>query len=68
MKLDTWIEKTGPKVIAKKFRVDPSTVSYWRSGTRCPNPRRLYKIHQMSGGKVSYKEMIEHFVPAASRK
>ncbi len=61
MKLNTWIEKTGPKIVAKRMKVDPSTVSLWRRGKTFPRAKRLMQLHRLSGGKVSFKEMINHF-------
>lgn len=62
MKLNKWIEKTGPKKVAKLLRVDPASVSNWKLGRSCPRPKKLHKIHVLSKGQVSYKEMVLHFV------
>ncbi len=62
MTLRTWIEETGPKVIAQKLKVDPSTVSAWRNGQAFPRPKRLVQLHQLSKGKVTYEAMIQHFL------
>lgn len=64
MKLDTFIEKTGPKLLARKLRVDPSTVSNWRRRRSFPRPKKLMQIFVLSEGKVTYEEMIHHFVGA----
>ncbi len=62
MRLDTWIKSTGPRVVARAMNVDPSSVSAWQNGYMCPRPKRLVQIHKLSKGKVSYAEMILHFV------
>jgi transcriptional regulator with XRE-family HTH domain len=67
MKLSTWIQDTGPKEIAKKIGVDPSTVSNWRQGKAFPRPRRLMQIFALSKGKVTYAEMVHHFVGRSAR-
>jgi hypothetical protein len=61
MKLDTWITEVGPKVIANKLQLDWSTVRRWRTGTNAPGPKQMVILHKMSGGKVSYEDMILHF-------
>ncbi len=62
MTLETWIKKTGPKEVARLCAVDPSTVSYWRTGKALPRPHHLIRITQVSNGLVTYKQMIEGFV------
>ncbi len=62
MKFNTWIEHTGPKVIAKALKVDPSTVSLWRLGKSLPRPKHMISIFRMSKGQVTFDEMIRHAV------
>ena len=64
MTLRVWIRETGPKVVAAKLGVDPSTVSSWRIGRAFPRAPMLYKIYKASGGRVTYREMVHHFVNA----
>jgi DNA-binding transcriptional regulator YdaS (Cro superfamily) len=59
MQLNIWIEKTGPKKVAKLLRVDPSSVSQWRTRGVLPRPRIMIKINKLSGGRVTYEEMIQ---------
>jgi DNA-binding transcriptional regulator YdaS (Cro superfamily) len=66
MTLNKWIIKTGPKKVAKLLRVDPGTVSQWKTLDACPRPRAMVKIHQLSKKQVSYQSMIESFVKANS--
>lgn len=61
MTLSNWIIREGPKNIAKKLRVDPSTVCLWKKGRAFPRAKTLVKIHRMSRGKVTYAEIIEHY-------
>lgn len=61
MRLDAWIIKTGPKIVAKKMKVDPSTVSSWRTRKAFPRPDKLRQIYKLSEGKVTYEEMVHHF-------
>ncbi len=62
MRLDVWIEKTGPKEVAKQLKVDPSTISNWRTGKSFPKPERLVQLYKLSMGRVTYAEMIQHFL------
>lgn len=68
MTLRDWIEKTGPKKVATILKVDPSTVSAWKTGTNQIPPIRMYEIHKLSKGKVSYKTMIEHYVKSPAKR
>lgn len=62
MKIDLWIKEVGPKKVAKLLRVEPQTVSAWRTGIACPRPQKMVQIKKVSKGKVDYKDMIEPFV------
>lgn len=64
MKFESWIKKTGPKNIARALNVDPSTVSNWRTKKSFPRPEKLKRIHQMTKGRVSYEEIVNHFIGA----
>jgi hypothetical protein len=60
----------GKKVIpalTKHFKVTEACLYHWRRGVSLPRAPQMVQIVQMSGGKVTYKEMIETFV-ANSRK
>lgn len=59
MKLETWIVKTGPKKAAQILDVDTSTISRWKTGRSLPPAKVMFKIHKVTKGKVTYKEMIE---------
>ncbi len=59
MTLCDWIEKTGPKAVAKLLKVDPSTVSLWRNGKSTPTTKMMKKINEVTKGKVTYKSIIE---------
>lgn len=67
MTLVTWIEKTGPKNLAKKMRVDPSTICNWKLSKSWPDPKRLLQINKMSGGKVTIVSMVHHFAKRKKR-
>lgn len=62
MRFDDWIKEVGPKEVAKKLKVDVSTVSHWRNGDAFPRARFCKQIFQMSEGRVSYGEMVEHSI------
>lgn len=62
MTLHDWINRTGPKEVAKTLGVDPSTVSQWRTYRACPRPRYMLAIHKLSKGEVSYESMVVRFV------
>lgn len=64
MTLENWIVKRGPKNVARLLKVDPATVSQWKTKDCCPRPRFMVRIHELSKGKVTYKTMIENFVNA----
>lgn len=68
MTFKNWVETTGPKNIAKKLKVDPSTVSQWKIGKTCPPARVLIWFHQESKGKLTYPEMLRHFAKSKARK
>ncbi len=61
MTLKTFISKRGYKEIAKELNIDPTTVCNWKNSKRFPRPKYLVWLHQKSGGKVSYSEMIRPF-------
>jgi len=64
MNFARWIEKTGHRKVAAKLKVDPSTVSLWAARSSLPKPATMKEIVKVSGGRVSYKEIIEPFVNA----
>ena len=68
MTLRDWIIETGPKKAAKLLKVEPATISYWKTGRQLPRPKYMVKINQLSKGKVSYKEMIETAARKQARK
>lgn len=57
MTLRVWIEKTGPKKIAKALKVEAGTVGLWKSGV-LPRPGTMVEIFAMSKGKVTYRDMV----------
>lgn len=59
MTLCDWIQKTGPKAVARLLKVDPSTVSLWRNGRSVPRAETMLKIHTITLGKVSYRSMLK---------
>lgn len=61
MTLAQWIETTGPKIVSKTLRVDPSAVSAWRNGHSCPRPKYLVRINAMSKGRVKIDSVIRQF-------
>jgi DNA-binding transcriptional regulator YdaS (Cro superfamily) len=58
MRIDKWIEKTGPKKVAQLLNVDASTVSNWRTGKRFPSSKNLFAIRRLSKGKVTVEETL----------
>lgn len=61
MLLRDWIIKTGPTKVAKLLKVRPQTVSQWRLTDALPKPTTMVKIYKLTKGRVSYKNMVEHF-------
>ncbi len=68
MTLRAWIEKKGPKEVAKLLKVDPATVSLWRAHRSLPRPRFMVAINRLSRGKVSYQQMVLSVVRASALK
>lgn len=65
MTVTQWIETGPPKQIAKKMKVEPSTVSLWRHGRSCPKPKSLIKMHELSG--IPYEDLVRHFANGRRR-
>jgi transcriptional regulator with XRE-family HTH domain len=61
VKLDKWIEEIGPRKLARILSVEPSAISHWRNGKAMPRPDKMIKIHKLSRGRVSYREMVLNF-------
>ena len=63
MKFSDWLdaEKGRAKAVADHFDVTASAVTQWREGV----PReRMRPIHALTGGAVSYEEMLPEKVRA----
>lgn len=67
MTLRNWIEKTGPKEVARLCGADPSTVSNWKLGVALPRPETMVRIFRLTKGKVTYQIMVEGFVNGGKR-
>lgn len=61
MSLRAWLHWTGTKRVATKLGVDVTNVRQWKRGHCLPRTNVMVKIHKLSGGRVTYKEMIERF-------
>ncbi len=57
--LKEWIEQTGPEKVAKLLDVNVSTVGHWHRGYCAPRDEVKVKIKKLSGGAVTYDDMIE---------
>ena len=59
MTIQKWVQTIGGQdKAAKVLGVDRSTVSLWITQGVLPRPKTMIKIHKISNGKVSYKEMV----------
>lgn len=68
MKLTNFIESYGPKKLAVKLGVDPAAISKWKKKKSFPRPKILKTIYSLSKGRVTYKDMVEHFLSKRSNK
>ncbi len=59
LSLKEWIERTGPEKVARLLGVNISTVGHWQRGYCNPKDEVKIKIKKLSGGLVTYDEMIE---------
>lgn len=62
MNLSNWIKEVGQSNTAKKLGISTATVNHWLKYKALPRPLLMIKIHELSCGAVTYKEMIEDFV------
>lgn len=60
MTLKDWARKEEPYKLAKQLGVTPSTIYYWITHNKLPRAKVMVKIHKLSGGKVTYKSMVEN--------
>lgn len=68
MTLHAWIEKTGPKKVAKLLKVNESTVSRWRSYQSLPRPNKLMKIKTLSKNKIKTADVVATFTKRQASK
>jgi ribosome-binding protein aMBF1 (putative translation factor) len=59
LSLKDWINDFGVQELAKKMKVQPSTVRHWRNGHCLPRTDQMRKIRRLSKGTVSYERMID---------
>lgn len=58
MKFNTWLDAEVGRLknIADAFQITPSAVSQWRANGIPPD--RMRAVHDLTGGDVSFEEMI----------
>lgn len=61
MTLKEFINERGTSSTAKALKVTMSRVSNWKAMKCLPDDRLKMKIVKLSGGKVTYAEIIEPF-------
>lgn len=67
--LNDFIESIGSKKLAKKMKINRRTVNYWQVGHCWPAVKQMIQLRKMSGGALSYEEMIDNNGPkGAGRK
>lgn len=60
MTLKEWVaDRGGPVVVASKLGVTRQAVLYWLAGKATPRPPMIFKIVQLSGGKLTYRQILE---------
>lgn len=59
MKLRTFIESYGQRNLAIKLGVPDSTIHNWRYARKLPRLEEMVRLHKLSGGRVSFKEIVE---------
>ena len=61
MTLEHWITEVGPSTVAKRLRIKQTTVCNWQKYRALPRAKMMVRIHKISFGAVTYKEMVEDF-------
>lgn len=57
-----FIVEIGPNKLARKLKINESTVRQWRRGYCLPRAEYMLKINRLTKGRLTYAEMIEtHF-------
>lgn len=56
---EEWIDRKGPKALAKKLGVTHHTVLHWRSGRCDPRVHVMRKIKRLTRGEIGYDQMID---------
>ena len=60
MKLSVWIAENGGRTrVAKKLGVTTAAVHYWLTSRATPKWSTIYKIHTLSKGRVTSREILE---------
>lgn len=72
MKLSVWIDQNGGRsAVAKKLGVSRQVMTYWFTSRTSPKWSTIYKIHVLSKGKVTAREIFEetnHYARQLARR
>ena len=66
--IELGVEEMGVDTFKHQFGVTESSINHWRRGACLPRSPQMQQIVELSGGRVSYKEMIETFNKAQAKK
>lgn len=60
MKLSEWIESVGGRArAAAKLDMTPEAIHYWLAGKNTPTFKTIFRIIELSGGRVTIKDILE---------
>ncbi len=60
--LSDWITQVGPANIAKKLKINVTSVCQWQDYHCLPRPEMMLKIQSLSKEQVSCNGMVREFV------
>ena len=61
-KFTKWINKKGTVALAKQLKTTDSVIRVWRTGRSIPKARTMKEIITLTRGKISYKDIVEHYL------
>lgn len=68
LSLKDWINEVGIEFVAKELGCAESAVGHWRNGHCLPRTKQMARIKKLSGGRVTYDEMIETHIQLSASK
>lgn len=59
MTFEDWIDEIGINRLAKKLKISPMTVYYWRQGRNDPGVDFMRRMVRLAKGKIKYSDIID---------